>query len=136
MANYYIHIPRTGGHSLTSSLPWGNYTYLGHNLRDPAYRHPREVCTAGDFVFTVMRDPFERLVSAFNFLHRGGWCAEDNDDAYRLGIRTLAFARSSGPPCAPLPPGRSTSSPSRSTSTGFRRCRSSTSPARPRSFPR
>lgn len=90
-ANYYIHIPRTGGQSLTSSLPWGHHTYLGHDLRSPDYRHPSEVCTADDFVFTVMRDPFDRLVSAFHFLQRGGWCGADNDDAYRLGIRTLGF---------------------------------------------
>ena len=91
VANYFIHIPRTGGSSLLESLPRGSYVYLGHDLRDRAYRHPSTWCTADDFVFAFLRDPFERLASAYFYLRNGGVIPPDNVDAYHLGLRSQSL---------------------------------------------
>ena len=87
MTNYFIHIPRTGGTSLHASLPASVYVHLGHDLRDRAYRHPSTVCTVDDFTFACVRDPFDRLASAFYYLLQGGNYPADNGDAYLAGLR-------------------------------------------------
>ena len=91
MVNYFIHIPRTGGTSLASSFPTGCAVYLGHDLRSVHYTHPSAVCTDADFTFTIVRDPFERLVSSFRFLAKGGFSDADRADAERLGIADGGF---------------------------------------------
>lgn len=91
MEKYFIHIPRAGGTSVASSLPYGCATYLGHDLRDPDYRHPSAICTEGDYVFAIVRNPYDRLVSAFDFLRAGGNSDADRRDAEALGIPTMSF---------------------------------------------
>lgn len=91
MEKYFIHIPRTGGTSMASSLPFGCAIYLGHDLRNPDYRHPATICTDGDYNFAVVRDPHDRLISAFDFLRSGGNCDADRHDAEALGIETGRF---------------------------------------------
>ncbi len=91
MGNYFIHIPRTGGNAIGRVLPIKYYTYLGHDLRDPNYRHPSEICKPSDFVFTFVRNPYDRIISAFHYLDNGGNNAHDAFDAYLLGIKKLSF---------------------------------------------
>lgn len=91
MPNYFIHIPRTGGTSVASSLPYGCAIYLGHDIRSPGYRHPGQVCTAEDYAFAFLRDPYDRLVSAFSFLRKGGSSDDDRADAEMLGITHRDF---------------------------------------------
>lgn len=91
MNRYYIHIPRTGGNTVARSLAGLDFVYLGHDLRSKEYVHPSMICTHEDFVFTVVRNPFDRLVSAYHYLRGGGLNSEDAFDAYLLGLKTHSF---------------------------------------------
>jgi len=91
MAICFIHIPRTGGNTLRKYVPLSNFRYIGHDLRSKRYSHPSGRCKPGDLVFTFVRNPFDRLVSAFFYLREGGISEQDALDGYMLGLRVLSF---------------------------------------------
>ena len=104
----FVHVPKTGGNSLlvdsikalggveiaTEGQNYFNYrviqrpdltlTYIGHNARLNNYmtiarykkQHPH--C----FAFAFARNPYDRLVSAFHYLSKGGMNEQDQLDSY------------------------------------------------------
>ena len=77
----FVHIPKTAGVSLVKAI-YGNVTLEGHrsfyfnsialNIKDDKY-----------FSFTFVRNPFDRLYSAYKFLKKGGINYQD-----RLAFQT------------------------------------------------
>ena len=72
----FIHIPKTAGVSLAKAI-YGDVSFEGHrsfyfnsialNIRNEEY-----------FSFTIVRNPFDRLYSAYNFLKKGGMNHHDS----------------------------------------------------------
>jgi len=83
----FIHIPKAAGTSVSTAL----YGYsVGHaTIRD---RYERDYnATRKYFKFTFVRDPLERLLSAFRFFRGGGMHVRDREFAEQH-IRDLDFA--------------------------------------------
>lgn len=88
-----MHIPKTAGASVGQLCMSRGIRGIGHNTRDPNYvslaqykrSHP------GIFSFTIVRNPWDRLVSAYHFLSRGGLNANDSEDADRYVNRYSGF---------------------------------------------
>jgi len=81
----YIHIPRTGGSSIREQLP-PHVDVWGHNLRRADY----QFCLDFDeYIFTFLRDPCSRFISAYNYLNKGGKIQKDSQDAYIAGVKAL-----------------------------------------------
>lgn len=81
----FMHIPRTGGASIGQLCMSRGIRGIGHNLRNPNYislaqyrrSHP------DSFSFAIVRNPWDRLVSAYHFLFEGGLNIYDSEDADR-----------------------------------------------------
>jgi len=83
----FIHVPKTGGKSIEQSL---SLAARGHvPIAYFLLRHPRVAQKAYSFAF--VRNPYDRLVSAFFYLKRGGGNHADKRWADRMlsGILTL-----------------------------------------------
>ena len=82
----YIHIPRTAGNTI-KNLFSSDVIVWSHNLRCRNYRF----CSRGeyDFVFTFVRDPLTRFLSAYYYLRNGGKNEEDNLDGYLVGAKFM-----------------------------------------------
>jgi chondroitin 4-sulfotransferase 11 len=93
MSNYFIHIPKTAGNSILKGLKNAEINCIRHDLRSAGYKHPSEICTSDDYVFTFVRNPYSRLLSAYYYLLKGGLIQDDAKDAYYLGIRKLSFLK-------------------------------------------
>tara|TARA_B100000945_G_C20384911_1_gene599188 strand:+ start:682 stop:1353 length:672 start_codon:yes stop_codon:yes gene_type:complete len=82
----FIHIPKTAGVSLIKAI-YGNVTFSGHrsfyfnnialNIQDEKY-----------FSFAFVRNPFDRLYSAYMFLQKGGI---NHDDKLAFSSHMLKF---------------------------------------------
>ncbi len=71
----FIHIPKTGGISVAEAL-FGSKTGGHRTLRD--YQLVLDSATLGDaFTFAFVRNPWDRLASAYRFLKAGGRNAYD-----------------------------------------------------------
>ena len=81
----FMHIPKTGGASIGQLCASTGIAIIGHNIRNPDYislaqyrrRHP------DIFSFAIVRNPWDRLVSAYHFLSHGGLNIHDSKDADR-----------------------------------------------------
>lgn len=81
-----MHIPKTAGASVGQMCMAMGFAGIGHNLRDLRYvslaqyrkQHPQILS------FTVVRNPWDRLVSAYHFLAQGGLNPQDTADAERF----------------------------------------------------
>lgn len=74
----FIHIPKAAGVSISTSL-YGRE--IGHN-RLGYYRDlPKDL-----YVFSVVRNPFERVVSAWRFLSRGGMSHHPNGSKFNKAV--------------------------------------------------
>lgn len=125
----YVHVPKTGGHSLLAdsavalggievAIEGQNFvtyraiqrpnltlTYIGHNTGPADYmtiarykkQHPH--C----FAFAFVRNPYDRLVSAFYYLSKGGLNESDRRDrfqyvrAYQSNFRLFVLDALAGP---------------------------------------
>jgi len=79
MKPVYIHIPKTGGSSVRQITLKYNPAQKNHwHTRVSHYKH---LLRSTHFFFTVTRNPYDRLVSAYTYLRKGG----DNKDDLAKG---------------------------------------------------
>jgi hypothetical protein len=71
----FVHVPKTGGISVSKSL-FGNYSG-GHYEIEWYRRHYQKRTFSRYFKFSFVRNPWDRLYSAFNFLGSGGFHSGD-----------------------------------------------------------
>jgi hypothetical protein len=73
----FVHIPKCAGVSVNKAI-FGNLAG-GHTTLDDYLNVFEPRCIVSYFKFTVVRNPWDRLVSAFQFLKAGGFNAEDRN---------------------------------------------------------
>ena len=71
----FIHIPKTGGIAVSSALSTGGATH--RTYRDYYYTNPHKFRRL--FKFSVVRNPWDRLVSSYFFLQDGGISEQDRN---------------------------------------------------------
>ena len=72
----FIHIPKCAGNAVQKSL-FGEVVFGHQTIRQYQVALPK-VTYQNAWKFTIVRDPFERVVSAWRFLKAGGLNANDN----------------------------------------------------------
>jgi len=81
----FLHIPKTAGSSIIDELVKTDWVILGHDLRAENFVHLSDfrVHYAMDLVKVIccVRNPYDRLVSAYHYLKKGGNNPEDAKDA-------------------------------------------------------
>ena len=83
----FIHIPKTGGSSLNGLLRRKGISVKDHNIRDPNFKYLKQIPREeSEIRFCIVRNPFDRVVSAFFYLSKGGNCKEDLEDAKNYNI--------------------------------------------------
>ena len=89
---YFIHIPRTGGTSIVSTIVnEKGIKVLYHNIKSPNFKLPSNICTDNDTAFAFVRNPYERLASSYFYLRNGGVNQEDKNDANIFELNRLNF---------------------------------------------
>ena len=73
----FIHIPKTAGVSLVKSI-FGHVTLEGHRSVS-FYKQVFGTRYSDFFTFTIVRNPWERLYSAYKFLEKGGMNTHDKN---------------------------------------------------------
>lgn len=94
----YFHIPRTGGNSIVRALGDNaelkgpelrklisknkGIRVLSHDIRNPKYKWLKDFVADNPdcYVFTFVRNPWDRVVSAFFYLNQGGSTKADQKD--------------------------------------------------------
>ena len=78
-----MHIPKTGGISLYKAIKHPKVRIKGHFIQNPFYMYLKDslkLYPEKPFVFAFVRNPWDRLVSAFFYLNQGGMNASDRRD--------------------------------------------------------
>ncbi len=78
----FVHIPKCGGISIYSD----EFIYFHHNLRDKNFVYFKDSLErkGAEFSFAFVRNPWDRLVSAYEYLKNGGICPLDAEDYLNL----------------------------------------------------
>lgn len=84
----FMHVPRTAGGSIVNELMKTDWIILGHDVTSPHFmhlsdfrkKHPKR---NAHFIGSV-RNPYDRLVSAYHFLKAGGDNDMDRKDAEKF----------------------------------------------------
>jgi hypothetical protein len=84
----FMHVPRTAGGSIVNELMKTDWIILGHDVTSPHYMHLSDFRKNhpeknAHFIGTV-RNPYDRLVSAYHFLKAGGDNEMDQKDAEKF----------------------------------------------------
>lgn len=74
----FVHIPKCGGVSIYSD----EFIYFHHNLRDKNFVYFKDSLErkGAEFSFAFVRNPWDRLASAYEYLKNGGRNQEDYKD--------------------------------------------------------
>ena len=77
----FFHIPKVAGESLRQIMPDGTF-FIGHNFYHPEYHHLYFDIEdhIKRFVISFVRNPYDRVVSAFHYLNSGGINDTDLND--------------------------------------------------------
>ena len=83
----FIHIPKNGGTMIKThfSIPKMSKKNLTHN---PVWNYQLK---DDDFLFTMIRNPYDRLVSVYEFLKRGGNGVRDRRYKRRLNLESSCY---------------------------------------------
>ncbi|MFH1592953.1 MAG: sulfotransferase family 2 domain-containing protein [Candidatus Woesearchaeota archaeon] len=79
----FVHIPKTAGGSIREICNKKGITVIGHSLRNPDYisiEEYKKISPKNKFAFAFVRNPWDRVVSAFFYLNQGGINDADNRD--------------------------------------------------------
>ena len=78
----FIHIPKCGGNSITSD----HFRNFSHDLRNENFKYFKDSYerSLSKFSFTFVRNPWDRLVSSYEYLKNGGNCTLDAEDYLNL----------------------------------------------------
>jgi len=79
----FMHIPKTGGISLYKAIKHPRVKIKGHFIQNPFYLYLKDSLKfypERPFVFAFVRNPWDRLVSAFFYLNKGGMNGSDRRD--------------------------------------------------------
>jgi hypothetical protein len=79
----FMHIPKTGGISLYKAINHPKVRIKGHFIQNPFYLYLKDSLKfypEKPFVFAFVRNPWDRLVSAFFYLNQGGMNGSDRRD--------------------------------------------------------
>ncbi len=79
----FMHIPKTGGISLYKAIKHPRVRIKGHFIQNPFYLYLKDSLKfypEKPFVFSFVRNPWDRLVSAFFYLDQGGMNGSDRRD--------------------------------------------------------
>lgn len=73
----FVHVPKCAGASVSNAI----YGCLGggHTTLDQYLDVFEPACIRNYFKFTIVRNPWSRLVSAYSFLSNGGFCRSDDE---------------------------------------------------------
>ena len=89
----FVHVPKTGGASVLQICIRHGVRLIGHDLRNPNYISLAEYRKrkTGIYSFSIVRNPWDRVVSTYYFLKSGGIKQEDKEDAERFVTRYSCF---------------------------------------------
>lgn len=80
----FLHIPRTAGGSIVNELVKTDWVVLGHDETSEHYLHIKDYRVYNEkdntYVITTIRNPYDRLVSAYFYLMAGGDNSKDQLD--------------------------------------------------------
>lgn len=83
----FVHIPKTGGTSLRKFFKQRGIRIINHAIRDKGFRYLKEIPKENSEIrFCYVRNPYDRVVSAFFYLSKGGINRGDYEDALRFNI--------------------------------------------------
>lgn len=80
----FMHIPKTAGISLYKAIRHPEIKIKGHFIQNPFHRYLKDTLPHyknKPYVFTFVRNPWDRLVSAFFYLNQGGRNHSDKSDS-------------------------------------------------------
>ncbi len=79
-----MHIPKTAGISLYKAIRHPKVRIKGHFIQNPFHRYLKDTLPyyiQKPYVFSFVRNPWDRLVSAFFYLNEGGRNSSDRADS-------------------------------------------------------
>lgn len=93
MQPVFVHIPKTGGASILQTCLQYGIPIIDHNLRNPDYVSLADLKARQPdiYSFAVVRNPWDRVVSTYHYLCKGGITPGDQADAARFVTRFADF---------------------------------------------
>ena len=89
----FIHIPKCAGSSVLASLGASARGYQARRIHQSylAYRQSDRKKFEKYFKFAFVRDPFDRAISTYEYLHQGGNKKNDSDFINHYSITRISF---------------------------------------------
>lgn len=82
----FVHVPKTGGASILQLCLRHGIRIIDHDLRNPNYISLTRYRSLNPniYSFAIVRNPWDRVVSSYHYLRKGGIKGEDMLDADRF----------------------------------------------------
>jgi len=82
----FVHVPKTGGASILQLCLHHGIRIIDHDLRNPNYVSLTKYRSLNPniYSFAIVRNPWDRVVSSYHYLRKGGIKGEDMLDADRF----------------------------------------------------